>query len=378
MKVLFLTTNWPTEDSPVNGIFVQEHARAAAQHAEVAVLYLERAPAERGAVDVVPLPGELPAWRVRYRRLGRPASYAAFLAGPLTAYRKLRRGGFEPDVVHANSFLSALPALLLGRIARVPVVYTEHWTIFLPENPSRLSAPMLRGARLALRHADAVLPVSDHLGAALRRLAPGARLRVVPNAVDEHVFHPGRREQRDGTTRLLTAGLLDSDAKGVDLLLEALALLREPGLRLDVVGDGAKRVDYEALSRRLRLEQVVTFHGLKSKPQLAQLMREADLFVLASRYENSPCVLLEAMASGLPVAAARVGGVPEVVDDRAGVLVEPGEPARFAAGISAALARLDAFEREGIARRARERYGLQAVGRQLAEVYAEVVARRTR
>jgi len=377
MKVLFVTTNWPTESSPVNGTFVREHARAAAERAEVAVLYLERDAARRGVVDVMPIRGEEPpAWRARYRRFGRPISYAAFAAGPLVALRRLRRQGFDPDVLHAHSFLSALPALMLGRIYGKPVLYTEHWGIFLADNPGRLSPAMTRAARGALERASLVLPVSNELGDALRVLAPGTRFRVIPNAVDERLFRPPERRPRDRGTRLVTAGLLDTDRKGVDVLLEALSRLSElDGIHLDVVGDGAMRPGYERLTRRLGLEHAVTFHGLKSKPELAALMRGGDLFVLPSRYDNNPCVLLEAMASGLPAVATRVGGVPEALGETAGVLVDPSDPESLAAGIEDALERLDDFDREQIARRAHERYGREAISAQLADVYAEVAAR---
>jgi glycosyltransferase involved in cell wall biosynthesis len=376
MKVLFLTTNWPSESSPVNGVFVREHACALSGHAEVAAVYLERAPAARGAFDIVRLGDEPPAWRVRYRRLARPLSYGAFLAGAATACRRLRGEGFEPDLVHAHSHLSALPALLLGRIHRKPVVYTEHWSIFLPENPNALSPPMRIATRGALRRADAVLPVSETLARALRGLEPGARIQVVPNAVDEELFRPGSSRPADGKPSLLTAGLLDNDAKGVDLLLEALALLGRD-VRLGVAGDGARRRAYEEQARRLGLTGV-TFHGLLPKQQLAARMQEADLFVLGSRYENNPCVVLEALATGLPVVAPRVGGLPELVHDGNGLLAEPGDPAALARRIGEALHRLDRFDNAEIARRAREQYGHAAIGARLAGVYEDVLARRAR
>jgi glycosyltransferase involved in cell wall biosynthesis len=375
MKVLFLTTNYPRPESPIDGIFVREHARAAAEVADVRVAHLLRAPAPRGLVRLEPIPGEEPpAWRVPYRRFGKPLAQAAFVLGPLELVRRFRRAGWAPDVIHAHSFLSALPALLLGRLLRRPVAYTEHWTIFLPENPGSLRPGMERLARLALTRADVVLPVSDDLDRALRRLAPRARTRVVPNVVDD-VFAPagadGDGRAEGDRVRLLTAGLLDTPRKGVDVLLEALALLPDRGrLRLDVVGEGALRPGYEELAERLGLGETVAFHALEPKPALAERMREADLFVLASRYENNPCVVLEALASGLPVVATRVGGIPELVDSTTGRLAEPLDPPSFAAALADALGA--EFDRPAIAARTQEAFGRPAIARRLAEVYAEL------
>jgi glycosyltransferase involved in cell wall biosynthesis len=370
VNVLFLTTNYPRPESPIDGIFVREHARAAAEIADVRVVHLLRAPAARGLVQLERIEGEEPAaWRVPYRRFGKPLAQLAFVLGPLALARRFRREGWMPDVIHASSFLSALPALLLGRLLRRPVAYTEHWTIFLPENPGSLSRAMERLARFALERADLVLPVSGDLEKALRRLAPRARTRVVPNVVDD-VFVPAARTD-GGPVKLLTVGLLDTPRKGVDVLLEALALVPDrERLRLDVVGEGELRPGYEELAERLSLAETVTFHALEPKPALAERMRRADLFVLASRYENNPCVVLEAMASGLPVVATRVGGVPELVDATTGRLAEPLDPPSFAAALEDALAA--DFDRAAIATRTKEAFGRPAIARRLAAVYAEL------
>jgi L-malate glycosyltransferase len=377
VKVLFVTTNYPRPESPIDGIFVREHARAAAAHAEVGVLHLLRERGTRGLAELVRVEDEEPpAWRIRYRRFGRPLSYAAFLSGAWRAFNELRRQGFDPDVLHANSHLSALAALALGRRHRTPVVYSEHWSAFLPDNPADLPIGGGLVAKTVLTRADFVLPVSEVMRAALERRAPKARFRIVPNVVDDELFRPNAHERRGRL--LLTAGSLGvNGAKGVDYLLEALALLApsDEALRLDVAGDGPLRPAYEAQAGRLGLADRVTFHGFRSKAEVAELMRRADLFVLASRFENNPCVVLEAMASGLPVVATRVGGLPELVDERSGLLAEPRNPESVAQRIAEAFDR-DGFDRGEIARRARERFGREAIGTRLAEVYTEVVGRR--
>ena len=376
MKVLFLATEYPTASERATGTFVREHARAAALKAEVRVVHLWRARGRRGLAELEPdEQDEPPVLRVRYRRFPRPLSYVAFFGGARTALARLRGEGFEPDVLHASSHLSALAAVLLARGTGKPVVYSEHWSVFLPDNPAQLSRGMSRIARFAFERSCAVLPVSEAMRRALESAGVRARLRVVPNVVDERVFTPGGG---GGGTRLLTAGLLtENQSKGVDYLLRALPLV-DRDVTLDVVGDGPRRGEYERLTRTLGIETRVTFHGYKPKSELAELMRRADLFVLASRFENNPVVVLEAMATGLPVVATRVGGVPEVVHDDVGLLAEPHDPEDLARQIRSALDGLERFDRSAIARRARERYGRERIAAELLAVYEECLAQRER
>ena len=110
MNVLFLTTNYPRPESPIDGIFVREHARAAAEIADVRVVHLLRAPAARGLVRLERIEGEEPAaWRVPYRRFGRPLAQLAFVLGPLALVRRFRRDGWVPDVIHASSLSNRKP-----------------------------------------------------------------------------------------------------------------------------------------------------------------------------------------------------------------------------------------------------------------------------
>ncbi len=375
--VVFLTTEYPSERDAIAGIFVREHALAAAEVADVAVIHLSRTRGGRGVYEIESVAGEpVPTWRVHYRRFGRPLSYAAFVAGAAAAVRRARRV-VRPEVLHANSHLSMLPALVIGGLLRVPLVYAEHWSIFLPDNPTELSPAMRRAARVALRRASVVLPVSEAMRAALVAIEPRARLRVVPNAVDTTLFRPNGRTPKVGPPLLFTAGgLTENRSKGIDYLLEAASLLDRRGreFELEIAGDGPRRKEYEALSARLGLDGRVRFLGVLPKPVLADRMRAADLFVLASRFENNPCVVMEAMASGLPVVGTRVGGIPELVDTAAGVLVEPNDPQAIADGVDNALA-LD-FDRPAIAQAAKERYGRERIASELADVYEDVVGRR--
>jgi glycosyltransferase involved in cell wall biosynthesis len=377
MKVLFLTTSYPTAAAPVAGIFVREHALAVRNACDVVVVHLDRADGVRGLVRLRHEPDKHPpVWRARFPRRPRPLSALGLVVSALLAYRRAVRT-FDPDVIHAHFFLAGLPAVLIGALYRKPVVITEHWSVFLREDPARLSPLLKLGARIAFGRAALVLPASTALERGIAALGLRSRSRVVPNAVDASLFHPDGPRRTEGLRRLLTVSLL-YDAKGHDILLEALARLAldRADFHLDIVGDGPLRQELEEQARRLGIERFVTFAGLKSKAEIADLMRAADLFVLASRFDNNPSVLIEAAASGLPTVATRVGGIPEIVGD-GGVLVDPASPDQFAKGIATALDRLGAFDRDGIVSRARARYSSDAVGAALLEAYRDAVCTRS-
>lgn len=365
MRVLFLTSGFPTPSAPAAGIYVREHARAAARHADVAVLHLDRSREHRGVPTIARIDGEpFPAWRVTYPWSPTPVSMALHFAAAAQGWRAVSRAGFRPDLVHSHFFLAGVPGDRLARRLRVPAVVTEHWSVFLPEDPMQLTPMLRRGAAYAFRNADVVLPVSEALQRGIE--AEGLRARrfhVVPNVVDTALFTLGEGP-RNG--RLLAVGLL-YEAKAYDVLLRAVSTL---DVGLDIVGDGPLRDDLEALATSLGIGDRVTFHGLLPKPEVARLMREAELFVLASRYENNPCSLLEALASGLPVVATPVGGVPELVTPANGRLARADD---LAAEIRATIETSGSFDRAAISADARRRYGVEAIGDQLADVYASVL-----
>jgi len=119
----------------------------------------------------------------------------------------------------------------------------------------------------------------------------------------------------------------------------------------------------------LDLDGHAIFRGTRSKGEIAGLMCDSDLFVLSSRWENLPCVLLEALATGLPVVATTVGGVPDVVNAENGVLVVPGDDDALASAIDVALDSLRGFDKAAISANALQRFGLNSVGLQLDDIY---------
>ena len=367
MNVLFLTTAYPTTDAPAAGIFVREHARAAAEHANVAVVHLDRRQSSRIPFTIERAGDDIPVWRVRYPRRPMSLSLAGHVAGAAAAYLDVRRSGFRPDLLHAHFFLAAGPARLISLATGTPYVASEHWTAFLPEDPTDLGRLWRFAARTSLAGARFILPVSKDLEQAMLNSGIRGRYCVVPNAVDVALFRPGLSSSH----RLLTVGML-TPQKGIDVLVRALSEL-PADVALDIVGDGGERTTYERLVDELGLTSRVSFHGMQPKERIAAMMGEATLFVLASRFDNNPCVLIEAQASGLPIVATQVGGIPEIVDGD-GVLVQPDDPEALTGAIREALSNPQRWDRDAIAARARTRYSLDVVGDRLAEIYRSALA----
>jgi L-malate glycosyltransferase len=365
---------------------VREHAKAVREAGhQVVVLHLAGPSPEldgnfwsmREELDPALSEG-IEAHHVTHRQVGvHGASYPLYLWSAAAAYRRLRDRGFRPDVFHAHVYGAGVPAALVASRNRIPLVITEQFTGF----PRRtLSRPEVLKARYAYGRAARALPVSQHLREAIRSYRIDGPFEVVPNVVDTSLFFAPDEGRQNGTPerRLLFVGNLEpSQHKGFPTLLRALADLgdRRRDWLLDVVGDGPERTSYEKSVMELGLGEHVTFHGSRPKPDIAQMMRTADLFVLPSRFDNLPCVIVEALASGLPVVSTTVGGIPELVNEQSGLLVPPDDPAALADALDDALANFEAFDRRAISAAAHDRYSLEVVGEQLSRIYDAVRAK---
>ena len=179
-----------------------------------------------------------------------------------------------------------------------------------------------------------------------------ARLVHIPCAgFDPAVFRPRDRVALRAELGLRPEGRLLVfvgqlvPVKGVDRLIEALRLLQVDGRltahdRLVVIGDGGCRSDLTRQAAAAGVADRVVFAGALAQPIVAQWIGAADLLCLPSDNEGTPNVVVEALASGVPVVASRVGGVPELVTDEGnGLLVPPRDPAALMSAIAAALER---------------------------------------
>jgi glycosyltransferase involved in cell wall biosynthesis len=313
----------------------------------------------------------IPTYRVWHRPSTIPKIwYPIYLWGVFQAFRSIVAKGFRPDIIHAHVYEAAVPAVMIGKAYRIPIVVTEHSSAFPMR---RLPRQDVRMARFAFSKADMVLPVSLSLQKAIENYGVKARFQIVPNAVDSSLFHPSFDSRPDNRPkRLLFVGLLDpSHNKGLPLLLDALARLKEHRADwcLDLVGDGPARQEYEFMAADLGLVDKITFRGLKTKKEVGELMRQADIFVLPSLFETFSVVAAEALATGLPVLATRCGGPEEFITDDVGVLVPPGDAKALCKGMDFMLDNLPLGSRKKIHQHAERLFSPKIVGEKLHETY---------
>jgi glycosyltransferase involved in cell wall biosynthesis len=392
LRVLVLSRAYPNNVTELQGLWVQRLVRQSARFCELKVV--------SPVAYCPPLPG-MPENYSRFRRVMRrrwdgpvEVFHPRLLLGPgQTTYtmewllyyvavrktvRHLRRD-FSFDLIHAHfTYPDGVVAAHLGRRYGVPVVITEQniWGPWMNQ-----WSGVRKRAIWAAQQSACHMAISRSVRSTIESFAGKMEnLIVIPNGVDGSEFSLPANQNGRVPDQIVFVGAV-RPVKGVDVLLEAMRLLVDRGRRLNLVliGEaffGAYRQEELRLKQmvsELKLLDRVRFAGKQPLRELVRYMRQSAALVLPSRAESLGMVLVEALACGAPVVATRCGGPEDIVNDRVGVLVRPGDPAALAHGIEHVL---DHHYDPAILRaHALENFGLESVGRRLSEVYHDAVVR---
>ena len=388
MRVLFAgQTYLPSTNGPA--VFTANLAEALVAHGhQVAAIVPSRTgrrhDEQRHGVRVHALPA------VVSRRLG--VAVNAF--SDREAARLLAR--FGPDVVHIQDhYPTSRTVLAAARRLGVPVVGTNH---FVPENIAMqlpFASAVRRPAEAVLwwtvravyRRLDAVTAPSRTAAALLQPHLPGIAVQAISCGVDVARFRPRPAAEHEALRRRwdlpvpasvgLYVGRVDRD-KDVSLLVRAMALTPEPEL-LVVAGKGLELEALRRGARRAGLGERIRFLGYVEDDALPGLYAACDLFVMPSAVELLSIATLEAMASGLPVAAARAGALPELVEQGVtGALFAPRDAAGAAAALRSLAGPWEGRARVAEAARARARaHRIERTRQRFETLYDEVAGGRT-
>lgn len=240
-----------------------------------------------------------------------------------TSIAKLLQVAQGADIVHGESFPSGWPVSVVKRRYGIPALVTLHETRF----QKYVKNPLLRpGLRWLYRDVDHIFANSLPQAAAAARVADPAKVEPYVNACDTRIFRRVSPAIENPGKRIILCSARLIPKKGVRYAIEAMLEIRKHySVHLYIVGEGKLRPELEQLVRDLGLSNDVSLLGKFPNTAMPALLSSAEIALVPSFFEETSIAALEALACETPVAASRVGGLPQIIEDRVtGVLFEAG------------------------------------------------------
>lgn len=248
------------------------------------------------------------------------------LSGTVKALRLARQNQY--DMIHVHwPFPHGVMGWIAARLTGAKYIANCHGAELAMGRRTKWIASFLS---FTLRHADGIICNSSHTREEIQKVS-GCHATVIPYGSTVKIDPPDERPLycKGTTIKLLSCGRL-IERKGLDVLIRAIPnILRRHNVTLDITGNGDMREEWEQLTKELKLENIVTFHGFVSNEKLGQLYRDCDIYVHPSIYdsrgdtEGLGVVLIEALLNEKPVVASGVGGIVDIIHHlRTGILVK--------------------------------------------------------
>ena len=386
IRALWLTSWYPNKSDAMTGDFIQRHARAASLFCKVDVIHVE---ADKNNVltkniDVdIKRGNNLSETIILFKPIRIPfAGKLISLVRYFTLFRKYVKQYIKtegrPDLVHVHVPVKAgIIALWLKRKYEIPYAVTEHYGIYNPAAEGAYggrSAAFKYFTKRIFENGKAFLPVSRYLGNAVQQMVSAIPFKVIPNVADISLFNTATtKEKNKNIFRFIHVSVLQHH-KNPEGILRAFARFYKAFPYAELMMAGEKPAALIQYANSLKIdEQHISFTGLVSYSEVAEMLKQSDAFVMFSRHENLPCVIIEALCCGLPVISTNVGGIPELIDKSNGILINNEDEDALFHSMKQMYLNYKNYDKHTIAETAQKKFSFQTVGKQIHDAYCEVL-----
>lgn len=375
--IVFLARWYPHRYDPMFGLFVQRHAEAAALFNDITVIYCHacerlqdyKTTSQQASKFEIIRTNEnnVDTIRIYYNK---PKNKILSLIRFYRANMKALKLCKSADMIHVHILTRlGIIAWIQKKLHKTPYIITEHWSRYLPGNDF---GGFLRKlfTKIVVRNAETVTTVTENLAIAMKNHGlKNDNYVVLPNVVNLDMFHIS--ERNNNPCKIIHISCFEDKSKNISGLLESLKIIEEKGIdfQCTLIGEGMDLELMKEKAQNLQLINKVSFTGLLQGQELADELSSGDFLVLSSNYENMPVVILEALASGLPVVSTNVGGIKEMIDDTKGILVEPRNKEALAEAMIKMIETHKNYDANYLRNSVIEKYGYESVGRFLSRLY---------
>lgn len=375
-KILWLVSWYPNRNDWFDGDFIQRHAKAAAIHNDVHVIFVTDFEMEKDVEEVWNHQNGLTEQIIYFKRKTGFLKRSRKQLEWKNLYQKavenyLKKNG-KPDCVHVHvPWKAGLIALWIKRKYKLPYIVTEHWGIYndvLEENFSSKPAFFKNLLKRIYQNTKAFISVSKFLAKGVESLVGKKADVIIPNVVDTNLFFY-KAEKYPRFTFIHVSNMVP--LKNVKGILDAFQnFLTETNSDVQLILIGNKDNEFvEYAEQSGLLNRSVFFKGEILYQQVAEEMQHSHCFILNSIMENSPCVIGEALCCGLPVIATNVGGIPELVNETNSKLIPSQNEKALTEAMKQVWTNYSAFNQKQIAQEAEKKFNYKTIAEKFDELY---------
>ena len=336
--ILFLASWYPTPQNTNHGIFIKNHALALSKYNPVIVVYAYSTTNITETKITKNKQGNFEEWLLEYKKEGSSIplispliKYNRFKAAYKTLLNELINCNVSIKAIQLNTiFPAAICLSIFKNHFKVPHVIVEHWSGYLPEDGNYKGFLYTYFTEKAITSASKIFYVSEKQKNAMLNHGLNGNYELIYNVVDTNIFKQDARVKNQKPLLLHVSSLVEKE-KNINGTLKVIKHLQDLNLSFDflVVGGNEKAVShYQEKVAQLKINNT-TFVGEKTPSEVAAYMQKAHALILFSNYEGMPVVVLEALATGLPVFTSKVGQLPNLITDELGKLVSVGNEAEL-------------------------------------------------
>jgi glycosyltransferase involved in cell wall biosynthesis len=387
MNIVWLASWYPNRTNITNGDFIERHAKAVAPflNSLTIISAVKDETLAYNAIEIVEKQeGNITTYIIYYGRSRWGGVMEKFIS--LKKYVSLQQALFEkivnekgkPDIIHVHVAMKAgLVAKKIKQQYNIPYIITEHWTAYYKEakpNIYEMGNYFVSQTKSVLKNAALLLTVSNDLGKRINKYLLQVKFQIVPNVVDTDLFHPVEKKKYNKIKLVHVSNM--THQKNMEAIIEGLSIWKSKGgeFIMHVFGEAPKEIIEKVT--QARLQENIIFNGEVLQPQLCDKVKQSDALILYSRYETFGCVIIEANACGIPVIVSDLPVFYELVqEDKNGVFVESDKPAALVTALEKFVHEKDNFNSKEIAANTSKRFSYPVVGKQIKDVYDEILKR---